>query len=147
MKANFGYVFAIAVFQRSSKVSSRKIKRVDGSIPEIANQDIVAERAEAGAGLSDSPRRVQSSASREAPLEIAVHIENIDNAVSGAEDGVVLRGVLQRIGHENLSSNYLNSERRKVQRQIWIHKRTRKRHGIESGKKSFDESAMEIRDR
>src|SRR5216110_2811244 len=114
---------------------------------EIANQDIVAEGAEVGAGLSDSPRSVQSTAGCESPYEIAIHIEDIDDAVSSAHDWVVLGGILHRIGHEDLSSNHLNPERRVTGGQIRIRKRTGKSHSHESVKECIDKSTVEIGDR
>src|SRR5947208_12931386 len=80
---------AVAIVDFAEKSSSSRVKCVDGSIAEVANQDVIAEGPEVGAGLSDSPRSVQSAAGGESPHEIAIHIEDIDDAVSCAKDRVL----------------------------------------------------------
>jgi len=79
--------------------------------------------------------------------EIAIHIEDTDDAVSFANDWVVLGGILHRIGHEDLFFQSLESERRVTGGQIRIRKRTGKSHSHESVKECIDKSTVEIGDR
>src|SRR5438876_10650877 len=101
-------------------MTARGIKRVDAAIANVANQNVVAEWAEVGTRLGDSPGSVQSSTGGESPHEIAVHIENTDDTIPRPSNRVMLGSILHCIRHEHLISNHLNSERCVTSRQIRI---------------------------
>src|SRR5215467_14046746 len=124
----------------------RRIKGADRSVTNVADQDVVAERAKARAGLRDSPRCVQCSARGETAHEITDHVENIDDTVSGCENRIMLSGVLHRISYKNLSSDHLNPERGVSHGQIGIGKGSGRSGWNKARKKGLDESTMEVGD-
>ena len=90
MQPNCDDGVAVSIQQWSRELPGGWIKCADSSITKIANQNIVAERAEVGARLGNAPRRIQSATGDEALQEITVHIENINDAVSRAKMGSCL---------------------------------------------------------
>ena len=97
---------------KSMKVPVLGIVRPDPTISEIANQEIVAERAEAGRRHGHGPRRVQVALARESLGERAIWIEDVDVAVPEPW-GVILivRRQLLGEGDIQLASHGLNAER------------------------------------
>jgi hypothetical protein len=89
-----------------------RVERVYFSIPEIPNENIAAEPAEGERCARDAPWRIQRPAASEAPQQITVGIENVDKAISGTGDVVVLRGVLLGVRDEETAVDILDAERR-----------------------------------
>src|SRR5207244_9939451 len=59
-----------------------------------------------------APRRIERAVGRESANEVAVHVEDVDKAVSGTGDVVVAGGVVFGVGDEELSFDVLNAEGR-----------------------------------
>lgn len=82
------------VFQLTEEGSARGIEGVDCPVSEITDQNIVAELAEAGAGLRHTPRRIQRAVGGESLHEVALETEDVDDSIAGCIDGVVLGVIL-----------------------------------------------------
>ena len=79
------------------------IERVYFSIAEIANKDIAAKPAKGERRPRDTPGRIQRSFTGEAPQEMAVGVEHVDEAVASPRHIVVFCRVLFGIGDEQIA--------------------------------------------
>src|SRR5277367_249218 len=70
-----------AILELTDKVSRVGVKCADGPIGDVADQNIVAEWAEVGARLGDSPRSIQCSSGGKALYEIAFEVKDVDKSV------------------------------------------------------------------
>src|ERR1051325_2735858 len=61
----------------------REAERTDRAVAKITDQQVVAEFAEIAGGKSDTPGGIQAAVGGEAPDQISVGIEDIDEAMPG----------------------------------------------------------------
>jgi hypothetical protein len=125
------------------------VERVDppgklAGIAEIADQDVAAEPAEAGGRASDAPGRVEDAAGSEAPQQLAVGAEYVDEAVARASDDVVLVGILPCVGHEQVAIDIGDAERREARGYPWIGKGVVERRQLEIDVIGFDGAGAEV---
>src|SRR6266849_1510431 len=90
------------------------VEGVDPAVAEIADQDVAAEAAEGEGGARHGPGRIEVPVAGEAPQQVAVGVEHIDEAAARAGDVVVLLRVLLGIGHEEIAVEVLDAERREA---------------------------------
>ena len=102
MQAEIDDKVARSILDRAHKVSGRRIKRIDVAHAKVSNQNVIAERPEVLARFGDAPRRIQRSVRNEPLHEVAFEIEDVNDALSRSGDRRMFRGILHRIGHEDL---------------------------------------------
>src|SRR5262245_6613299 len=88
----------------------RKIESIDATIPEVADQQAVAELAKIVRCDHQAPRRVERAMRREASEQIALGIEDTHETMPRARLIVVLVRLLQRKGHEQVAVDGLDAE-------------------------------------
>ena len=89
--------------------------------PKLPTRISRAERAEAGGGLDDSPRRVQLgllAAASETGQQDARGRVDIDEPVSGAGDVIVLIGILLGVRHVEISADRFEYRRGQIRREL-----------------------------
>ena len=89
-------------------------KCIDSSVAEVTDEQSVAQRAEIGGRLSNSPWRVEIPVRSHASNQFAVSIEHIDEAVTGAGHVVVLHLILHSVGHDQIAPDVGDPERREA---------------------------------
>ena len=86
------------------------------AVAEVPDEEIAAEDAEVGRGEREPPRRVQRrillAAVDDTRDELAVGGELVHVGLAGHRHVVLLRGVLLRVRHEDVSAERLDPERR-----------------------------------
>src|SRR5208337_5677119 len=93
---------------------------VDGAVAEIADQEVAGKIAEARGRDGEAPGRIEHAARRHSLHMSPVQVEFVDEAVTGSCDIVMLGGVLEREGDEQVSVEHLNVERRIALRDVGI---------------------------
>jgi hypothetical protein len=87
---------------------------IDGAIPEVGDEQVIAEFAEVRWGKGQPSGRGQVSCRCEALHQVSVGIEHIDNAQAFAGDIILFILVLLGIGHIESAIDVANAERRKT---------------------------------
>src|SRR5216683_6738453 len=100
-----------------------RIVRVDNTIPEVANEYVIGELAEARRRQRDAPRRRQVTVLSEMLKQIAVGIEYADEAVRRLVDRIVLRLILQCVADPQVAVDSLDTEWRVSVLHVWIAER------------------------
>src|SRR5579862_6046701 len=75
---------------------------IDAAVAKVTDQDLAAEPAECERGPCHAPGRIERTAAGEAAQEVPVGVEDVDEAVPGARDVIVLLIVLLGIAHEKI---------------------------------------------
>src|SRR5438105_11753142 len=74
----------VRAFELTFELASRRVERIDRTVTEIADQDVVGEFPERRRREHDGPWRVQPAATREAAQQVSVGIELVDGAETRA---------------------------------------------------------------
>src|SRR6202041_2026012 len=79
---------AVRTRQRAEPLARFRIERVERAVTEIADENVIGELAEGRRRHRDAPRRIEMPMLREASQQIAVHIEDVDEAMRRLVDRV-----------------------------------------------------------
>ncbi len=113
------------------------------SVAEVADQNRVAERAEIGGRLNNSPGRVQHAVRREARQQVSVRVERVDDA-QPRSDNLFALVVALRVGDEQPRADRVNRERRVAGRKIRIGERAARSDSGEGRIEHVDAAVAEI---
>src|SRR6266478_5085247 len=92
----------------------------DTPVAEVTDENIAAESAEGVRGARLAPRRIERTPRGEAPQQVTVGIEHVDETVTFACDIVVLLCILQRVRHKEITVDGADAERCVSGRNVWI---------------------------
>ena len=104
---------ALGVSELATEGVGAEIKSIDAAIAKVAHEQVLAESAEIPRGEGQPPGRVEFVARSDAPNEVALGIEDSDEAVALARYIIALGGVLFGIGDIELTVQILDVEGRK----------------------------------
>src|SRR5205823_9871033 len=86
----------------------------------ISDEDEAAERAKVLGRPRHTPRRIERSAARETPQQMAISVEHVDKAVAGTGHVIMLVGILLCIADEEIAVDVLDAERGVAGRDRWV---------------------------
>ncbi len=129
----------------AEKVSGGRVEGVDGAVPKVADQDIVAEAPEVGACLDDALRGIERTIGSKSANEIALLVEDIDDAVSGSNDRVRACRILHSISYKYFGADLLNIEWRVTHGKVGVLERPRRPQQIKAHVISGDGASSKIR--
>src|SRR6185295_9297857 len=115
----------------AEEIARRRIKRVNGAVAEIADQQFAAELTERGRRHRNCPRRIQRTGRGESFLQCAVGLEDIDITVAVARNVVFPFVVLLGVSDVEISADVHDVEWREAGGNIWIRERAGKCGGRE----------------
>ncbi len=95
------------------------------AIAEIGDQNVAPGAAEANWREGDSPRRVERAAGGDALYEVALGVEEVDEADACARGYEALRGVLFGVGHREIALDIVDAEGREARGDLRIGERAR----------------------
>src|SRR5271166_4024164 len=121
------------------------VESVNRAIAKIANQHRIRELPEIGWRQSHSPGSVEHAPCRKSADELSIHVKDVNQTIARANDRVMLRPVLHRIGYKYLVVDELYSVRRVAGREVRVGERTRERGWIERKIKDVHLPAAEVR--
>src|SRR4030095_8975271 len=98
------------------------VEGMDFPIAGITDEDGAAEPAKGEGGPRHAPWRVQRSARREAPQQMALGVENIDKALARTRHIVMPGRILHGVRDKEVAVNVLDAEGRDPSRYIRIRK-------------------------
>src|SRR5262249_34827034 len=126
------------IFEPTQPGPADGIERVDAAIPEIANQQCAAKRAQTFRGQRQAPRRIEHAVGSKASQEITAGVEHIYETVAGTGGVVLLIRILFGVGDKKLAANSLDVERRKASWYGRVSERTGQGGGSEVGVEDID---------
>src|SRR5229473_6289360 len=134
----------VDVAKHALEVARHRIKCVYLPIAEVANQDVVREYTKRRGRARHAPWRIEMAVRGETLHKIAVGVEDVDDAVPRLVHRIMLRLVLQRVGHEQCVADRLYAERRVTLRQLWISKRSGEHNLREGAVEDVDVAGAEV---
>jgi len=102
---------AISVSELVAEDTTDRIKGIDPPVAEIADQHVMAERAEIGGSQGQAPGRVERPPRSEASDQGPIGVEDIDEPIARTAHVIVMGRVLQGKGDIELVINALDAER------------------------------------
>jgi len=120
------------------------VEGVDVAVAEVADQNVIAEVAEAVGRLHNTPGRIERASGGESLHQCAVGGENIDETIAGPVDRVVLGGVLHGVGDIEEIANQLDVERCEAVGDAQIVETAADRRGVKTTVKNINGAAVEV---
>ena len=74
---------AIGIAETAQKKARRKIERIDPTVAEVTDQQLVTERSEIGGGQSYPPWRIERKMLHQAFNQVAVGVKHVDEPRPG----------------------------------------------------------------
>src|SRR5207244_5091206 len=118
---------------------------VDLAVPEVPDQQVAAEPPEVARGERKAPWRIELAAARDAPEQLAVGVEHVDESEAPTGDVVLALAVLLGERHEDPPADRLDAERRKPLRDLAIDERPGRVHVVELVVEDVDAAVVEVR--
>src|SRR6266702_8112042 len=103
---------AFLVSELTAKCTSIWIERIDVTIAEVTDQQVITELAEIIGSHGQAPGRVEFTTRNEATNQMPIVVKDIDKAMAGTRYIVVLGCIPLRKCDVEVSSDVLNTERR-----------------------------------
>src|SRR5882724_4438193 len=104
----------VFILERTHLEMEDRLVRIDRSIAEVTDENGVAEPAKTGRRKGHTPRRIEVAPRCQAAQQGSVRIEYIDIPQTMPSDFVMLVFILLGIGHVDVATDRLDSERRKA---------------------------------
>src|SRR5581483_6856607 len=98
------------------EAAGNRVERVDPPVAEVADEEIAAEGTEARWRLGQAPWGIQETTRSQSLHEQPVRREDVDEPATGTGHVIVLRGVLQGVGHVEQAVDLLDPEWRVARR-------------------------------
>src|SRR5262249_13419976 len=129
--------------ERATELATR-VEHVDAAILLVADENVAGELTEADRRARQAPGRIEHAALGEAPQQVSVRVEDIDEAVAQAAHIVLLGGVLLGVGHPDLAIDVLDAERRKAARDARVVEVAVRDHRRELAVEHIDAAGAEV---
>ena len=102
------------------KAARDRVEGIDRAVPEVADQEVIAEGAEIGRAQSQSPGRVERAVGNEALHEVAVRVVHIYKAIARSCHIIMFRRILLSVGDIKAAPEVLDIERGETRRYVGV---------------------------